>query len=194
LLKGVTPTERELGEVLSDRVRELLARSGRITRRSAILVGSSEHRRLEGSLVPECAWCGKVRVGGNWTEREELPGFLGESLDDRRTHGICPDCFADVERRARDAAPLPRTTVVIRTDGPVAVECLTRALQRYPLRERPDFVLQATLAGPGGAAVNSFLSVVSSCLAECGLAPVVIELSDRTYLLGTDKDAHQLAS
>ena len=191
LLKGVTPTERELGEVLGDRVRELLARSGLIARRSAILIGSSQHRRLEESLVAQCAWCGKVRIGGHWTLREELPSFLRDLLDDRRTHGICPDCFADVERRAGEAAPLARTAVVIRTDGPIAVECLTRALQRYRLRERPDFMLEATLPDPGGAAVNTLLSAVSSCLAENGLAPVTIELTDRTYLLG---DTHQLAS
>jgi hypothetical protein len=194
LLGDVTPTGRELGEALGDRVRELLVRSGRITRRSAILVGSSQHRRVEESLVPQCAWCGKVRIGGHWTLFDELPRFLSDLLEGRRTHGICPDCFADVERRAGDSAPLARTAVVIRTDGPIAVGCLTRSLNRYRLLERPDFVLVATLPDPGGAAVNAFLSVVSNCLAENRLAPVTVELADRAYVLDGQKDAPRLAS
>jgi len=64
-------------------------------------------------------------------------------------------------------------------------------LNGYQLRERPGFVLEATLPDPGGAAVNAFLSVVSRSLAENRLAPVTIELSDRTYLLGESTDTQQ---
>ena len=194
MLRHVTATGGELGEVLGDRVRELISRSSRITRRSAILVGASQHRRADESLVPQCAWCGKVRVGGHWTLPEELPDFLAELLEDRRTHGICPDCFAAVERDAGDAAPLGRTAVLVRTDGPTAVGCLFRVLHGYQLTERPDFVLEVTLPDPGGAAVNAFLSVVSRCLAENRLHPVTIELSDRTYVLGENKDTQQPVS
>jgi len=191
LLRHVTATGGELGEVLGDRVRELISRSSRITRRSAILVGASQHRRADESLVPQCAWCGKVRVGGHWTLPEELPDFLADHLENRHTHGICPDCFAAVERDAGAAAPLGRSSVLVRTDGPLAIECLFRALRGYQLRERPDFVLEATLPDPGGAAVNAFLSVVSHSLTENRLAPVTIELSDRTYMLGESTDAQQ---
>jgi hypothetical protein len=191
LLKHVTTSGGELGEVLGDRVRELIARSSRIARQSAILVGASQHRRADEGLMPQCAWCGKVRVGGQWTLPEELPDFLADHLDDRRTHGICPDCFAAVERDAGAAGPLARTAVLVRTDGPLAVECLFRALRDYHLRERPDFVLEATLPDAGGSAVNAFLSVVSRCLAEYRLDPVTIELSDRTYVLGESTDTQQ---
>jgi hypothetical protein len=140
--------------------------------------------------VPHCAWCGKVRVGGHWNAPDELPGFLGGLLDGRRTHGICPDCFTEVERQT----PPARTAVLIRTSGPDAVECLLDSLDRYQVRERPEFVLEATLPDPGGAAVNTFLSAVSRCLAESGLEQVTIELADHTYLLESDRDAPPLAS
>ena len=171
-----------------------MARSHRIARRSAIVVEASRHRRTSETLVPQCAWCGKVRVGGHWTLPEELPDFLADHLENRHTHGICPDCFAAVERDAGAAPPLGRSSVLVRTDGPPAIECLFRALRGYQLRERPDFVLEATLPDPGGAAVNAFLSVVSRCLAENRLHPVTIELSDRTYVLGENKDTQQPVS
>src|SRR5205085_6477919 len=109
LLRHVTATGGELEEVLGDRVRELIARSSRIARQSAILVGASQHRRADESLVPQCAWCGKVRVGGHWTLPEELPDFLADLLEDRRTHSSCPDCFAAVEGDADDAQQLGST-------------------------------------------------------------------------------------
>ena len=111
----------------------MISRSSRITRRSAILVGASQHRRADESLVPQCAWCGKVRVGGHWTLPEELPDFLADHLENRHTHGICPDCFAAVERDAGAAAPLGRSSVLVRTDGPLAIECLFRALRGYQI-------------------------------------------------------------
>ena len=41
-------------------------------------------------LLLRCAWCGRVRNGGEWVAPE---GPLdGESL----THGICPECVASV--------------------------------------------------------------------------------------------------
>ena len=174
----------ELGQVLGNRVRELMARSHRIARRSAIVVDSSRHRRAAETLVPQCPWCGKVRVGGFWATPEEAPAFLVSLLPRRRTHGICPECFANVEREAGDAAPLSRATVVVRTAGPLATECLARALGGYEVRERSNFVLEARLPDAGGGAVSAFLSTVSTCLAENALEPVTIELSDRTYVLG----------
>ena len=49
----------------------------------------------------------------------------------------------------------------------------------------------ADLPADLGAAVNAFLSVVSRSLAENRLAPVTIELSDRTYMLGESTDTQQ---
>jgi hypothetical protein len=167
-----------------------MARSDRIARRSAIVVESSRHRRTPETLVPQCAWCGKVRVGGFWATPEEAPTFLVSLLPRRRTHGICPECFANVEREAVDAAPLSRTTVVVRTAGLLATECLTRALGDYEVHERPNFVLEARLPDAGGGAVSAFLSTVSTCLTENGLEPVTIELADRTYVLGDGSHEH----
>jgi hypothetical protein len=111
-------------------------------------------------------------------------------LPRRRTHGICPECFANVEREAVDAAPLSRTTVVVRPAGLLATECLTRALGDYEVHERPNFVLEARLPDAGGGAVSAFLSTVSTCLTENGLEPVTIELADRTYVLGDGSHEH----
>jgi hypothetical protein len=68
--------------------------------------------------------------------------------------------------------------------GLLATECLARALHDYSVRERPNFVLEATLPDAGGTAVSDFLSTVSSCLSENALEPVTIELTDHTYVLG----------
>ena len=173
-------TTGELGLVLGNRVRELAARTNQTARRSAILVDSSRHRRSSETLVTQCAWCGKLRVGGFWASPDEAPPFLPR----RRTHGICPECFAEVERQADNGGPLSRRTVVVRAAGPVATECLARALHGYQVHERPDFMLEATLPDGGGAAVSGFLSAVSSCLTENALEPVTVELTDRTYVLG----------
>jgi hypothetical protein len=147
-------------------------------------VGASRHRRAEETLVPQCAWCGKVRVGGFWAAPEEAPTFLATLLPHRRTHGICPECFADVQGQSGEEAPQSRRAVVLRTSGPLATECPARALHAYEVRERPTFVLEATLPDAGGATVSAFLSTVSSCLAENTLEPVMVELADRTYVLG----------
>jgi hypothetical protein len=172
-----------LSDTLIGRVREVIAHANSLTRRSAILVESSRHRRARDTLIPHCAWCGTVRVGGTWVRGEELPSFLADLVHDRRTHGICPACLDEVQRRSDDA-PLPPTRVVIRAAGPTAVDSLSRALHGYALRERPNFALEATLPDAGGSAVTALLSRVSQCLTEHGLEPVTIELSDHTYVLG----------
>jgi hypothetical protein len=162
-------------------VREILARSSRISRHSAILVESSRQARERDALVPQCAWCGRVRVGV-WAQPQELPPFLADLLANRRTHGICPTCLDDVQHQGD--GPLPPTIVVIRAGGRTAVESLSRWLDGHALRERPDLALEVTLPEAGGNAVNQLLSAVSTCLDENGLGPVTIELSDRTYVLG----------
>jgi hypothetical protein len=189
LLKPVVNGSPAIGDALADQVRELLVRSSRITRRSAILVESSQHARARDTLVAHCAWCGKVRVGGVWAVAEEIPDFLAELLANRRTHGICPVCLEDLQQKADDA-PLPPTVVLIRAAGPLAVECLSRSLGTYKLRERPSFAIEATLPDATGAAVSALLSTVSRCLDENALGPVSIELSDHTYVLGEAQQLH----
>jgi hypothetical protein len=46
------------------------------------------------TITVRCAWCGRLRLGGDWRERDE---FEAMALLERVTHfsdGICPDCLA----------------------------------------------------------------------------------------------------
>jgi hypothetical protein len=49
------------------------------------------------ALPVRCAWCGRLYDAGFWVVEEP------ESTPRVCTHGICPDCFAEQERRARQA-------------------------------------------------------------------------------------------
>jgi len=167
---------------LLEHVRNALDRSTRITRRSSIVTSASWHRRHNETFLTRCAWCQRLRLGEEWIRAEEVPPFLLADLDDRSTHGICPACFSEAERDAGDGAPLSATAVVIRTNGPLAVECLSRALAAYRPRERSDFTLEASLESAG--TVGTLLSLASHCLEENRLAPVTVELRDRVYVLG----------
>lgn len=189
----VSDSPATIGEALAGQVRELIARSGRITRRSAILVESSRHARTRTTLVPHCAWCGRVRVGGVWAPPEEVPGFLADLLRDRRTHSICPSCFEEVQRESSDARR-SGTAVLVRAAEPLAVECLTRTLAAYDVVERPSLALEVALPDGGKATVSKLLSTVSECLARNRLEPVTVELADRTYVLGDSPHAHHPAA
>ena len=53
---------------------------------------------LPDVLVTRCAWCDSYEVGAQWLARAEVAGFLrddGSSV----THGICPECLAELQRR-----------------------------------------------------------------------------------------------
>jgi len=122
----------------------------------------------------------------DWVGMEEVPQFLIADLrlGDRRTDGICPECFDEAQRLAGDGVPQPASCVVIRTSGTLAVQCLSRDLSAYRLTQRNDFVLEAILPDGGGGALSTLLSLVARCLDENELAPVTIELADRAYVLG----------
>src|SRR5436190_17827136 len=117
---------------LFQHVRSVLARSERLARRSVIVTNASRHARSAETLLANCAWCGRLRLGEEWVRGEEVPRFLRlDGLGRRLTHGICPECFQGVQQEAGARRALPPTAVVIRTDGPLAMECLTRALVGY---------------------------------------------------------------
>jgi len=44
-----------------------------------------------GELIPVCAWCGRVRIDGEWVEPPH--GSL-DTVDQRMSlsHSVCPDC------------------------------------------------------------------------------------------------------
>jgi hypothetical protein len=61
-------------------------------------------RKLEG-LLPMCAWCKKVRDDeGYW---QELESYLQPRTKAAFSHGICPDCAADLDRGAERYASPP---------------------------------------------------------------------------------------
>ncbi len=186
----MTVATEELGTTLAKHVREVIARSDRITRRSRIVVEASRCPRDAERLVAHCAWCGKVRVGEGWLAAEELPFFLAEGVESRRTHSICPDCYEDVQQQAGDDRPVPRTQVLIRAGDPIAAECLTRSLREYPVVECAPFVLQVTLPDASTNAVTAVLSRVAGCLASYQLPAVTIDLADRSYTLDGELVAH----
>ena len=52
-------------------------------------------KELSG-LLPICAWCKKVRDDRSYWS--SVDAYLTRHLDVQITHGICPECFARVER------------------------------------------------------------------------------------------------
>jgi hypothetical protein len=48
-----------------------------------------------------CAWCGRVSAEGHWIDPDPfLDADLRERLFEGASHGICPDCFEEVEVEA----------------------------------------------------------------------------------------------
>jgi hypothetical protein len=55
------------------------------------------------TLLLHCAWCGRLQVGEEWLELaadgEGSPKIVA-SLIRKSSHGICPGCFARVQKTA----------------------------------------------------------------------------------------------
>jgi hypothetical protein len=51
-----------------------------------------------GKLIPVCAWCGRLRIEGEWVVP---PTGVLMTLDEPMTtsHSVCPDCSAKYQRR-----------------------------------------------------------------------------------------------
>ncbi len=58
---------------------------------------------MTASVLPiVCAWCERVRTGaGRWEKTEGTGPAASES-----THGICPECLAEVQHAAAADAPV----------------------------------------------------------------------------------------
>lgn len=57
---------------------------------------------MEGPLLTVCAWCARVRAtSGEWR--------TADAVEARPivTHGICPDCLEEENRREQAAGPPP---------------------------------------------------------------------------------------
>jgi hypothetical protein len=49
-------------------------------------------------VIVRCAWCERIKVGDAWIDAEVEAHALRSDPDTGvlRSHGICPDCFADL--------------------------------------------------------------------------------------------------
>jgi hypothetical protein len=85
---------------LAERVDAAISAADRTTRRSALIRTASRRRREDG-FTTRCAWCGRYAVGGTFREADELPRFVAFTPTSRLTHGICPECVADLRREGK---------------------------------------------------------------------------------------------
>ena len=52
-----------------------------------------------GSLIPMCAWCGRVRIDEQWVEPPRA-ALAAIDVVNTVSHTICPECAAKQTRRA----------------------------------------------------------------------------------------------
>jgi hypothetical protein len=52
---------------------------------------------LPNALITRCAWCDRYEAEGLWLPKEDVAAFLRDD-GSTVTHGICPDCVADLQR------------------------------------------------------------------------------------------------
>ena len=88
-------SERERAERLQSEELDLNRRNETLGRALEDLRASHWHLRRLQELLPICSYCGKVRTGEDYWQSVEA--YLAENSD-FLTHGICPECMADVER------------------------------------------------------------------------------------------------
>ncbi|MBW3592953.1 MAG: hypothetical protein KY396_04595 [Actinobacteria bacterium] len=56
----------------------------------------------EEPLITRCAWCARYEIGdGEWVDEETIRAFArpGAWESALASHGICPDCVADLKQR-----------------------------------------------------------------------------------------------
>jgi hypothetical protein len=108
--------ERRLVDEGRQREHELAARAARAIEQAAAEVDRSVmlHRvvqvlHVNGVDVTSCAWCDRYHIGDGWYSEDASRLILALAASHRLTHGICPDCFAEVAPAGVDypAAELP---------------------------------------------------------------------------------------
>jgi hypothetical protein len=96
--RELTNEQRLAMAALARQVMELLE----LRRVSARLAAALENVRTLSGLLPICAWCKRVRDDqGYWSKVEE---YITARTEAEFTHGICPDCYAKVQREEGRAA------------------------------------------------------------------------------------------
>ena len=91
------PPKPSMADELELRLDAATAAARRTVRRSATLLAASRKLR-DGSYTTRCAWCGRVSVTTRFLEPEETPAFLVSSHGPAMTHGICPECVAELRK------------------------------------------------------------------------------------------------
>ena len=162
-------------EALTDRVQDVVTRSGLTGARSLLLVDASRYARRGESYVPRCAWCGKVALGGSWVNRAEVPPFMRRVLDHRTTDGICPGCFAD-------QLPGVDHGVSVHAQNQQTADRLALELQEYDVRQRPDYVLALDVPSHDAHFVAHLLSRLADCVETNELDPVQVRIGRHSYL------------
>jgi hypothetical protein len=89
--------ELEFPDALASRVRRALSNAQRTVAEAEAVICASRLAQERDSMVMRCAWCGRIALGAG----SEVPAFIATRLDERTTHGICPDCVRRLERTGR---------------------------------------------------------------------------------------------
>jgi hypothetical protein len=57
-----------------------------------------EKRTAAPEVIVRCAWCERIKVGDAWIDADVEAHVLRSDPDAvvLRSHGICPDCFAEL--------------------------------------------------------------------------------------------------
>ncbi|HWJ32993.1 MAG TPA: hypothetical protein VNR59_11685 [Gaiellaceae bacterium] len=162
-------------EALTERVHDVVARSGVTGARSLVLVDASRYARRDETYVPRCAWCGKFALGGSWVERGEVPHFMVRVLGGRTTDGICPACFAD---------QIPGTDheISVHAQNKQTADRLVLELQEYAVRQRSDHVLALNIPSRDAHFVAHLLSRLADCVETNQLDPVQVKIGRHSYL------------
>jgi hypothetical protein len=55
-------------------------------------------RTAAPEVIVRCAWCERIKVADEWIDAEVEAHALRPTVDTvaLRSHGICPDCFAEL--------------------------------------------------------------------------------------------------
>jgi hypothetical protein len=82
---------------------ELAKQDTRRVRKFAQLLRDAEAGTV---LLVHCAWCERLRLGEEWLRLSDVGSGprIAESLIQKSSHGICPDCFQRVSEEVEAAA------------------------------------------------------------------------------------------
>jgi hypothetical protein len=161
-------------EALTERVNEVVAHSGVTGARSLVLVDASRYVRLDERLVPRCASCGRVALGGEWIVPEDVPRFMVRVLDKRTTEGVCPTCFAE-------QVPGVDDEISVHAQNKQTADRLVLELQEYEVRQRSDHVLALDIPSRDAQFIPHLLSRLADCVERKQLDPVQVRIGRHSY-------------